>query len=198
MHLTHPSNNLMAEVFLAADATVLRQRHGGPILEDDDELIGCADYGEAERASDPTIGGAVNSLARAGALVGLRNPVGLYIDSLDTTGWSKPDGAPVDDYWKVLRPEGDQSAGIVRARYEVPQSEGFTVSDIRIGGQPIEFAGQIAEHITMKLTGVAAEAGQHRAAAAGCVDELAAAEIESVDPEHAKVTHMHSRRHASA
>src|SRR5436190_13087368 len=55
MHLTHPSNSLSAEVFLAADATVLRRRHGGALLEDDDELIRCAEYGEPRRASDPTI-----------------------------------------------------------------------------------------------------------------------------------------------
>jgi hypothetical protein len=197
MHLTHPSNNLMAEVFLAADATVLRQRGDGPVLDDDAELIRCALYGEETRASDPTIGGAVNSLARAGALVGLRNPVGLYIDSIDTTGWSKPDGTPVDDYWKVLRPEGDASAGIVRARYEVPASEGFVVSDIKIAGEPIEFAGQIAEHITMKLTGVAAEVGGHRADPVGCVDDRGADQVDPVGAEDARIARRSSRRRAS-
>jgi hypothetical protein len=40
MHLTHPSNALQAEVFLAADASVLRQSRG-QVIEDDDE-IACA------------------------------------------------------------------------------------------------------------------------------------------------------------
>jgi hypothetical protein len=48
--------------------------------------------------------------------------VGLYIDSLDTTGWTRPDGSPVGDYWTILR--GSPTA-VVRARYEVPASEGF-------------------------------------------------------------------------
>ena len=121
-------------------------------------------------------------------------PVGLYIDSLDTTGWSKPDGSPVGNYWHVLR--GDSSAGIVRARYEVPPSEGFIVSDIKIGGEPIEFAGQIAEHITMKLTGVAAETGQHHADPVGCVDELHAAHVRAASPGLVSQTRMDRGRRA--
>lgn len=185
MHLTHPSNSLQAEIFLAADATVTRQR-GGQVLTDADELIGCARYGVATRASDPTIGAAVNGLARLGARVSLLAPVGLYIDSLDTTGWSRPDGAPVGDYWRVLRGSGD---AVVRVRYEVPASEGFVLGDIRIGGEPIEYAGQIAEHVTMKLTGIAAERGRHTRPARPCEAAsppppaaLAATETEPVEP----------------
>jgi hypothetical protein len=164
MHLTHISNSLNAEVFLAGDATVLREQ-GGVVLTDDDALIKCAMYGEPARSSDPTIGGAVNSLARTGALVSLLNPVGLYIDSLDTSGWSKPDGSPVGNYWTIVRGSADY---ILRARYEVPKSEGFTVSDIKIGGEPIAYSGQIAQKITMRLTGISAEAGQHKTPAVGC------------------------------
>jgi hypothetical protein len=39
--------------------------------------------------------------------------------------------------------------------YEVPASEGFVVGDIRIGGRPIEFAGQIAEHLTVMFPAIA-------------------------------------------
>jgi hypothetical protein len=192
MHLTHPSNSLQAEVFLAGDATVLRERDS-QVLEDDDELIRCAQYGEPARASDPTIGGGVNALVRAGALVSLRDPVGLYIDSLDTTGWTKPDGlTPVGDYWKVLRGQPD---AIVRARYEVPPSEGFSVSEILIGGEPIAFAGQIAERITMKLTGIAAEQGQHRAAPVAC--EAPVQQMVGAGSEHAELVHVHVRSHGS-
>jgi hypothetical protein len=165
MHLTHPSNALQAEVFLAADASVLREENG-QVIEDDDELIACAQYGVSTRASDPTIGGQVNALARQGALVSLLNPVGLYIAGLDDTGWTKPDGNPVGTYWSVVR---GTDAAIVRARYAVPPEEGFTVSDVKIGGVSIEHGGQIAEHVTMKLTGVAAELGQHHVTAAACV-----------------------------
>lgn len=171
MHLTHPSNALQAEVFLAGDATVLREQKG-VVLTDADALIKCAQYGVPERSSDPTIGAGVNALARGGALISLQDPVGLYIDSLDTTGWTKPDGSPVGDYWTVLRGSGKF---ILRARYEVPTAEGFTVSDIQIGGEPIAYAGQIAQNITMRLTGVSAEAGKHHDTPVGCVKAAAPA-----------------------
>jgi hypothetical protein len=188
MHLTHPSNTLSAEIFLAGDATVLREREG-QVLEDDDELIECAAYGDPARASDPTIGGAVNSLARAGALITLKNPVGLYIDSLDTTGWTKPDGSEVGDYWQVVRGTPEAT---VRARYEVPESEGFAVGDIQIGGEPIRWAGQIAERITMKLAGQAAELGSHRAQPVGC--EATPAGLAA--PSHPALVEMSVRAHA--
>jgi hypothetical protein len=167
MHLTHPANNLLAEVFLAAEATILREKAGVPVIETQ-PLIHCAKYGEATRASDPTIGAAVNGLARNGDLISLLNPVGLYIDSIDTTGWTKPDGTPVGDYWKVLR---GTDAAILRARYEVPAAEGFTVSDILIGGEPIRFAGQIAKAITMRLTGVYTEEGKYKDTPVHCKGE---------------------------
>lgn len=164
MHLTHISNSLQAEVFLAGDATVLREK-SGVVLIDADQLIRCAQYGVPERSSDPTIGSAVNGLARSGALVSLLNPVGLYIDSLDTTGWTKPDGSPVGDYWTIQRGTPDF---ILRARYEVPEHEGFTVSDIKIGGQPIAYAGQIAQKITMRLTGISADKNNHNTPPIAC------------------------------
>jgi hypothetical protein len=43
----------------------------------------------------------------------------------------------------------------VRLEYEVPASEGFVVGDIRIGGRPIEFGGQLAEHVTVMAAGIA-------------------------------------------
>src|SRR5262249_22816410 len=48
MHLTHPANNLFAEVFLAASATVRRQQNGAE-LTSSIPLINCADYGNATR-----------------------------------------------------------------------------------------------------------------------------------------------------
>lgn len=171
MHLTHPANTLQAEIQIAADATVLRAKNG-VLLTDDDELIRCAEYGVADRASDPHIGGDVNALARKGAAITLVNPVGLYMDNLDTGGWKKPNGSPVGNYWKVLRGTQDMA---VRAVYEVPAQEGFTVSDIRIAGEPINFGGQIAEHITMKLTGIACRIGQSHNQPVGCVASVASA-----------------------
>jgi hypothetical protein len=70
----------------------------------------------------------------------------------DDTGWTKPDGSPVDNYWTILRGNPGQ---ILRLQYEVPPGAGFVVGDISIGGRPIEWGGQIAEHVTVTIIGVA-------------------------------------------
>jgi hypothetical protein len=68
----------------------------------------------------------------------------------------------------------------VRTVFEIPAEEGYTVSDIKIGGTDIEFGGQIAEFIDVKLTGVACREGQFDNQAFGCVGggpKLAAAAL---------------------
>ena len=122
------------------------------------------------RASDPHIGDEVNGLARQGFAVTLTDPVGLYIKGLDTTGWTKPDGSQLGDYFKIVR--GDATHA-VRAVYQVPQNETsggqpFVVGDILIGGSPIEFGGQIAKNITMQLVGSASGKGTIAAHAVAC------------------------------
>lgn len=160
MHLIHPANSLGAEIKLAADATVLRRR-GARILTDADELITCAGFGERLRSSDPRIGADVNALARQGYAITLQDPVGLYIVRLETQGWRKPDGKPVGNYLRVVRGKPGQA---LRAVYEVPAraragGRPFVVGDIEIGGRPIEWGGQIAERVTMGLTGLASRKG---------------------------------------
>ena len=44
---------------------------------------------------------------------------------------------------------------IERLVIEVPRNRRLTVSDITIGGEPIQYGGQIAECVTVKLTGIA-------------------------------------------
>lgn len=158
MHLNHPANSLSAEIKLGADGTVLRQQAGRPVT-DPDALISCAQYGGPNRCSDPTIGASVNDLARLGFYLTLRNPVGLYMDHLDMSGFTKPDGSPIEpEYFQVLRGDAGKSL-IERAVFEVPAEEGFTVSDLRIGGVPIQRGSQIAEHITVHLVALAAQPG---------------------------------------
>ncbi|MFN2569479.1 MAG: hypothetical protein ABR564_07750 [Candidatus Dormibacteria bacterium] len=159
VHLTNPVNSLAAEIMLAGDATVLRADRSGGLLSDPEALICCAGYGGPNRASDPTIGGGVNQLARIGCPVTLRNPVGLYLHHLDMAGFSRPDGGPIDAaYFRVVR--GSAADGLIeRAVFEVPAGEGFTVSDLRIAGEPILFGGQISERITMNLVALAGAPG---------------------------------------
>lgn len=152
MHLTHPSNTLRAEITLGADATVLRTREER-LAADPDTLIACANYGGNNRCSDPTIGASVNHLAALGFGITLANPVGLYMDHLDMTGWTTTDGEPIDHNWfQVVR----GAPGLIeRAVFEVTEPR-LTVSDLLIAGEPIRFGGQLAERMTVKLVGIAA------------------------------------------
>ncbi len=157
-HLSAPPNSLAAEVQLGGDATVLRMNRAGRHVIEADPLICCAQYGGPDRNSDPTIGGTVNALARAGALITLRNPVGLYMDHIDLSGWALPEGIDPKDCVRVVRGDADKRM-IERLVVEVPSETGYSISDITIGAEPIRYGGQIAECITVKLVGIAALAG---------------------------------------
>lgn len=161
MHLIQRNNTLEAEVNIAAAATILRNDGQGPITDPND-LIQCARFGQASRASDPHIGDVVNQLARQGYTITLKNPIGLYIDGIDDSGFNKPDHTPATGYLKIVR--GIPGQGL-RAIYEVPAGETaagqpFVVGDMNIGGTAIDFGGQIAKRISMKLTGVAVGKGK--------------------------------------
>jgi hypothetical protein len=172
MHLNQRNNTLGAEINIAAQATILRADQNGQLITDADTLIQCAKFGQPGRASDPTIGDHVNSLARDGYSITLQNPVGLYMAGINTAGFVTPNGSDAQQYFKILRGAGGMT---VRAVFEVPVSEGFSVGDITIDGQPIQFGGQIAEHITMKLTGLAFGKGQIQNPPQQCVDLAQAA-----------------------
>jgi hypothetical protein len=94
----------------------------------------------------------IGVLARQGLSVTVREPVGLYMIDWDDTGFTKPDGSPVGDYWRVVR--GTAEAAL-RLEYAVPEREGFAVGDIAIGGRPIRYGGQLAEHVTVMAAGLA-------------------------------------------
>ena len=152
-HLCAPPNTLGAEIQLGADATVLYRDGAGRPLTQPDALICGAAYGGANRNSDPTIGATVNSLARLGAMITIANPVGLYMDHIDTNGWELPDGIASQDCLRIVR---GAPRMIERMIVEVPPETGRTLSDLKIGGEPVRYAGQIAECITVKLVGTAA------------------------------------------
>ncbi len=101
---------------------------------------------------DPRVAIDIGSLVRKPLSVTLRDPIGLYMTAWDDSGWSKPNGAPVGNYWRIV---WGVPGMVLRLEYKVPASEGFVVGDIRIGGRPIEYGGQIAEHVTVSIAGVA-------------------------------------------
>lgn len=157
-HLGHRNNTLLAFVNIAARATILRERGDGTPMTDELELIRCGKYGGEGRHSDPHIGGEVNALARQQADITVANPAGLSMNDLEPVGWVTPDGSDPHDYWHVDRGSHEHQ---MRTRYEVPEDKDFVVGDILINGRPIEFGGQIADFIRVKLVGLAQEFGQH-------------------------------------
>jgi hypothetical protein len=103
-------------------------------------------------AVDPRVSFDVHMLIRKGLYVTFRDPIGLYIVEWNDSGFTKPNGSPVDNYWRIVR----GSPGMVlRLEYEVPAGQGFVVGDIRIGGHQIVYGGQVAEHITVSTSGTA-------------------------------------------
>jgi hypothetical protein len=106
----------------------------------------------ANTSVDPRVQLDVGSLVRKGLWVTLADPIGLYMVGWDDTGWTKPNGTPVGNYWRILR---GVTGMVLRLEYRVPPGLGFVVGDVRIGGRRIEYGGQIAEHVTMAIRGVA-------------------------------------------
>jgi hypothetical protein len=157
VHLTHPANQLGAEVNLAAAASLRFTRQGNPVLTNP-ALTCCQQIGEPNRSSDPSIAAQVNNLAMAGNFVTLRNPVGLYLLSIDGTRFQYPDGKPVGDitrYFRPLRQSADGSM-IVRATLRIPAGETYNgapllLSQLQVDHRPIQFGGQVAATITMGL-----------------------------------------------
>jgi len=175
-HLNSPPNTIGAEIKLGADATVLYGNKQGPPVVEPSALICCAGYGGPDRNSDPTIGATVNALARLGAMITLANPVGLYMDHIDLSGWKAPKGVEIEECVRVVR---GRPKMIERLVVEVPANSGFTVGDLKIAGVPIDHGGQIAECITVKLVGAAAQIGQVANAPTDCVSRCC------VDPANA-------------
>jgi hypothetical protein len=155
-HLCSPPNSLAAEIGLGAAATVLRVSASGKPIVQPEQLTCCSLAGGPDRNSDPTIGSSLNALARAGAFITLQNPVGLYMDHIDTSGWSGPKKSDISDCVRIVR---GTPGMIERLTIEVPSERGFQVGDITIGGAPIVYGGQIAACITVKLIGGAAGLG---------------------------------------
>jgi hypothetical protein len=154
-HLVQTNNNLPAAVGLAAKATVLREDENEPVTHKQ-ALVRCAQLGDEFRNSDPQIAAAVNDAAASGAEITLADPPGLYIDGLTTTGMSTPDGTDPATFWTIER--GD-AAHALRASFLVSEDLGYTVSDVLLGGRPIQFGAQLADRVRVRLDAVVKPAG---------------------------------------
>jgi hypothetical protein len=179
VHLTHGANTLGAEVNLAARATVLRRDANDQAIVDPSRLICCSGFGGAMRSSDPTIGAAVNGLVRAGKVVALRNPVGLYIDKLDLSVFEGPNGEDVSAWWKIVR---GGTGMVLRGELAPPPGASFGLSQIKVQNKLLTWGGQIARHIQMKLVGIAKD-GTVKQRGARCNQHCCVAEAELGTPD---------------
>jgi len=160
IHLTHPANTLDAEIALARFASLL---YGNPTpVTSDPDLISCARYGEVNRDSDPTIGSGVNAQVVAGNFVSLRNPIGLYMKSIDSSPFTLPNGDPIANFDQYFVPTRQSEDGqmIVRARFKVPDGVTSNGKQVRVGdllanGAQVVTGGQIANAITMQVFALA-------------------------------------------
>jgi hypothetical protein len=150
-HLQQPSNNLNAAIVLAAQATVLRKDADGEPVTTPMTLVSCGNLGEPRRNSDPQIAAAVNDAAATGAEISLQDPLGLYIDRFLVGGMQTPDGEDPATFWTVERGTPEHA---VRASYAVPADRGYRVGDITAGGRPLRFGAQLADRVSVRLTGL--------------------------------------------
>ena len=132
MHLTHPANNLFAEIVLAAQATVQRTSPDGKPFSAR-SLACCAGFGGVRRSSDPSIGHKVNSLVADGDRVALADPVGLYIAQLDRNASGR---------WDVSRGSEEQRR-VLRASFYPNDDAAYA------------YGGQIADNMQMNLYAIA-------------------------------------------
>lgn len=163
IHLTSTPNTIQTEIGLATAATVLRNKPGGGTLWPSSEfnpLLCDAQYGQKNRNSDPNIGGNVNTFVNSGNVLTLADPPGLYIQMPDFTTYQTPDKTDASEFWTIVR--GTESLNtqsdtplpgnfILHAVFEVPDSKDYTVSDITIGGQSIDWGSQVAATFKMHI-----------------------------------------------
>lgn len=163
-HLAQDSNSLDAAVQLAAEATILRQRKGERVTDQQD-LVCCGKLGEPLRGSDPQIAIKVNRHAAAGAEVSLQDPVGLYIDEFRSNGIDSPDGTDASEFWRIERGTQEHT---LRAKFEV-RDKPYKVGDLTVEGRRLEFGAQLAGRVIVKITALAANAGKHSPSEQPCL-----------------------------
>lgn len=170
MHLNCPPNSLFAEVYIAAEASTYWQKVGSDpkqIAVNGKDLIESSSYGLPTRASDPTIGYVINSLIQQNYIISISDPVGLYLEDLDTTGWTDKNGKPFDPvdlnrivtYERWGKFDDEKTKMNSRIRVEIPEDlreKLGTLGECFIGGNKIDWAGRLIESsVTVFLRGVA-------------------------------------------
>jgi len=156
MHMAQRNNSFEAAVNLTGVASWPRIDGNGRPITGEQDLIACREFGDPRRHSDPHIGAQINALVRAGNIVSFADPVGLYMDSVDLSDWETPDGSDPADWFRIVR---GSSGYMLRVVFEAPAAAaGHVLGDVKIGGRKIQFGGQIAEKIQIRVRGIARKA----------------------------------------
>ena len=152
MHMGQVNNSFEAAVNLTAVASWPRVDGNRQPITGEQALIGCRPFGDARRHSDPHIGAEINALVRAGNEISFADPTGLYIDSIDQSDWETPDGSPPETWFRIVRGTPEFTLRVV---FEAPAGSSELLGDVRIGGRPVQFGGQIAEKLRVRIRGIA-------------------------------------------
>jgi hypothetical protein len=150
-HFVQRSNNLFAAIALVAQATILREREDGTLVTDRQDLVVCGKLGNPFRNSDPQIAEIVNDAASSGDEITLLDPMGLYLDELQSAGMKTPDGADAAEFWQVERGAPGHA---VRASFAVPEDRDYVVGDIKVNGLPVTFGAQVADKVRVRIGAV--------------------------------------------
>lgn len=164
VHLSHRANSLGAEIFLAGQSAIARLKHDGSLLDgtDAEELLCCNLGGGPNRNSDPIISKAAYGQLMQGKRYTLSNPVGLYIADVDFDAVRLPNAAdtPVPrEWWHAERGEGlntPSDSRVLRLELRIPEGEmidgrPLLLTDLRVGGGPLRYPGQLANLISVHL-----------------------------------------------
>lgn len=158
VHLSHRANSLGAEVNLAGVSGIARRKATGATLDggNAEELLCCNQGGNPNRNSDPLISAQAYAQVLGGFRYTLSNPVGLYIAGIEEGGLLLPDNRTQvpREWWHEVRGAGlwDSNASrVLRLELRIPGTERITISDLMVGGEPVQFPGQIAELLSVHL-----------------------------------------------
>lgn len=158
VHLSHRANSLGAEVNLAGVSAILRLKADGTTLVDgrnSEELLCCCQGGNPNRNSDPLISDQAYAQVMGGFRYTLANPVGLYIAGVDDQRVQTKNGdALTPDWWTVVRGEGfgdPKSCRVLRLELAPPKGSNLTLEDLEVDGEPVRFAGQLADLLQVHL-----------------------------------------------
>ena len=152
MHLQQPADTAGAAVSICGSSTVqltdwLGRRYAGKqqlMQAKDGNYPGAV---SPMRGSDPSITQGLYEICAPGqgAKVTLTDPIGVYMDDVDVSGWAAPDGTPLKREAVVALVRGTPGAAM---RYSVraPEGCGYVLGDCTVGGRPIEYGGQVVKN----------------------------------------------------